>query len=61
MLNTLLMTVEETAAALRVQPSTVRSWIRGGKLRAIKAGREWRVTQVDLEQFLNENANRAAG
>lgn len=59
MLSRPLMTVHETAAQLRVKESTIRGWIRTGKLRAIKFGREWRVAVIDLERFLNENANVA--
>jgi excisionase family DNA binding protein len=60
MLSRPLLTVHETAEQLKVKESTIRSWIRGGKLRAIKFGREWRVGVKDLERFLNENANMAA-
>ncbi len=59
MLSQPLLTVHETAQTLKVKESTVRTWIRDRKLRAIKFGREWRVTVVDLEKFLNDNANRA--
>ena len=59
MLSQPLLTVHETAQTLKVKESTVRSWIRDRKLRAIKFGREWRVAVVDLEKFLNDNANRA--
>ena len=58
MLEQPLMTVHETAEKLKVKESTVRSWIREKKLRAIKFGREWRIAVVDLENFLNENANK---
>jgi excisionase family DNA binding protein len=60
MLTRPLLTVHETAEHLQVKESTIRAWIRQGKLRAIKFGREWRVTVKDLERFLNENANFAA-
>lgn len=60
MLSRPLLTVHETADQLRVKESTIRAWIRNGKLRAIKFGREWRITVKDLERFLNENANFAA-
>jgi excisionase family DNA binding protein len=60
MLRKPLMTVHETASVLKVKESTVRTWIREEKLRAIKFGREWRITVVDLEQFLDTNANKAA-
>ncbi|MEM1138316.1 MAG: helix-turn-helix domain-containing protein [Pseudomonadota bacterium] len=58
MLSKPLLTVHETAEALKVKESTIRSWIREKKLRAIKFGREWRVAVVDLETFLNDHANR---
>jgi excisionase family DNA binding protein len=60
MLRKPLMTVHETASVLKVKESTVRTWIRENKLRAIKFGREWRITVVDLEAFLEANANMAA-
>jgi excisionase family DNA binding protein len=57
MLSRPLLTVHETAEQLRVKESTIRSWIRQEKLRAIKFGREWRIAVNDLERFLNSNAN----
>lgn len=53
-----LLTVHEVAATLKVKETTVRTWIRERKLRAIKFGREWRVDAEDLEMFLQEHANR---
>lgn len=57
MLSKPLLTVHETAEQLKVKESTIRAWIRQEKLRAIKFGREWRIAVIDLERFLNENAN----
>lgn len=57
MLDHPLLTVHETAAHLKVKQSTIRAWIRDGRLRAIKFGREWRIMSTDLEKFLNSNAN----
>lgn len=57
MLTRPLLTVHETAEQLRVKESTIRTWIRQEKLRAIKFGREWRIAIRDLERFLNDNAN----
>lgn len=57
MLSRPLLTVHDAAAQLQVRESTVRAWIRQNKLRAIKFGREWRIAVVDLESFLNNNAN----
>jgi excisionase family DNA binding protein len=55
-----LLTVHEVALMLKLRESTIRSLIVSTKLRAIKFGREWRITERDLETFLNDNANREA-
>jgi len=47
-----LLTVAEVAEHLRITPNTVYRWLRAGKLRAIKIGKEWRIEQKDLDQFL---------
>ena len=55
-----LLTVREVAEILKLKESTVRQMISAGKLRAIKFGREWRVTQHDLAACLDAHATRAA-
>ena len=57
MLRAPLLTLHETAEKLKVKESTIRQWIKDRELRAIKFGREWRIAQIDLETFLNRNAN----
>jgi excisionase family DNA binding protein len=52
-----LLTVRETAEMLKVREATVRTWIRDNQLRAIKFGRDWRVREDDLEEFLEARAN----
>ncbi len=58
MLSKPFMTTHEIAELLKVREPTVRSWIHGGALRAVKLGREFRVAVKDLEAFVNENATR---
>jgi excisionase family DNA binding protein len=60
MLRAALMTIAEVANMLKVTPRTVGGWIRSGDLRAVKAGKDWRIAQIDLEAFLNAHANRPA-
>jgi excisionase family DNA binding protein len=52
------MTVHDAADFLQVRESTVRALIKDKRLRAVKIGKEWRIAQMDLMSFLNENANR---
>ena len=56
MLNRLL-TTPEVAAYLQVDPNTVYRWCRDGRISAIKIGREWRIDQRDLAEFIRSNRN----
>lgn len=49
-----LLTVPEIAEAMRVNPETVRRWLRTGELRGIQTGRKagWRVRERDYQAFL---------
>jgi excisionase family DNA binding protein len=58
MLTKPMLTVHDAADFLQVRESTVRALINDKRLRAVKIGKEWRIAQVDLLAFLNENANR---
>lgn len=49
-----LLKPEEAAAALAVKPSTVREWLRTGRLKGVRLGRLWRVREEDLEAFVQE-------
>ena len=56
-MNEKLLTPEQVAERLRVTERTVYSWLRRGKLPALKLGRLWRIRPDDLETFL-ENARK---
>ncbi len=47
-----LLTPDDAAIALLVKSSTVREWLRTGKLKGVKMGRLWRVRESDLAEFL---------
>jgi excisionase family DNA binding protein len=52
-----LLTPEEAAKVLRVDPATVRVWLRQGKLKGSKlAGGHWRISEAELERFINGEA-----
>jgi excisionase family DNA binding protein len=47
-----LLPLPEAAERLGVSVYTVRRWIKDGKLRAFRPGKEYRVREADLEEFL---------
>lgn len=49
-------TVKEVADRLLVCESTVRHWIKDSDLRAIEIGKGWRISDIDLNAFLNKHA-----
>ncbi len=51
-----LLTVAEVASVMRVSRMTVYRLIRRGLLKAIRVGRNYRVRQEDLEEFLESAA-----
>jgi excisionase family DNA binding protein len=50
--NDQLMTIKEVADFLRISTISAYSWVRDGKLPAIRIGKEWRVRSRDLDQWL---------
>jgi excisionase family DNA binding protein len=48
------ITIEEAAECMNVYHDTVRQWIKAGLLPASKAGREWRIRLIDLDQFITQ-------
>ena len=48
-------TVEEIARRLNVKRPAIYRWLQSGKLRAVKAGSGWRISDADLEEFLRPN------
>lgn len=47
-----LLTINEVAQLTRVTAPTVLTWIHGKKLKAFRAGGQWRITVKDLQLFL---------
>jgi len=53
------LTVEEVAEETRRAPSTVRGWLITGDLRGYKLnGRDWRISRVALQAYLDEQKGR---
>lgn len=52
-----LYTTEQVAKLLQIHPLTVLKYINSGKIRAIKLGRVYRVTETSLQKFLEGETN----
>ncbi len=48
------MTVAEVAALLKLNQQTIRNWIDGGTLPAVRIGRRVRVLRSDLEHLIDQ-------
>lgn len=53
-----LLTTEEVAQILKVQPITVRTYISRGELPAVSLGGSYRVYRRDLDEFLKQRYRR---
>lgn len=50
-----LLTVEEVAAYLKMNPQVVRRWLREKKLPGVKIGKEWRIDKQAIDYILKQN------
>jgi len=55
-----LWTVEEIAGYLRLEPETVRSMAREGKLPAAKVGKVWRFRHAQIKEWIQREIDRNA-
>lgn len=53
------MTLKEAAAQLGVTPDNLRGAIARGTLKAAKHGRDWWVTDAEVERYRRENRRDA--
>ena len=49
------LTLTEAAALLGVTPDTLRQQIHNGALKARKVGRDWTVTEREVDRYRREN------
>lgn len=52
---TKIYTLKQVAELLQVSRQTIYNYIRDGKLQATQTGKEYRVTNEQLEAFINAN------
>jgi len=53
-------TLDEIAEILHISRRTLYSYIKDGKLKAVKFGKYWRVSPEELESFLTRGVPRQA-
>ena len=61
MTQKILLTPSDVAKRLQMNERTVTQWLRKGHLRGFKIGKEWRVSEIDLESFIEASANKPSG
>ena len=47
-----LLTPEQVAERLQISIVTVKKWLTDGKLPGYKVGRQWRISEAELEKFV---------
>ena len=52
-----LYTLQEVANILRVSRQTIYNYVTAKRLRATKYGKEYRVTEEDLQEFIKNGRN----
>jgi len=50
-----IMTLEEIAKYLKLQPQTIYTWAQNGKIPAAKLGKEWRFRRSVIDRWFNEH------
>lgn len=51
-----LYTIERVAELLNLHVKTVRAYVRSGRLKATRIGKQYRITRSDLEEFAGTSA-----
>jgi excisionase family DNA binding protein len=60
MVNEPLLTVDEVAQQLRLNPETVRRWLKSGRMRGHRLGGDragWRIPESEIQRVLTETLN----
>lgn len=51
------VTPNVVAAEIGVHPETVRRWLKQGKIKGVKFGRQWRVAVEEFERIVREGVD----
>jgi len=53
-METKFLTIKEVAEILKVNPETVRKKLRNGHIPGFKLGKDWRVSEKALNEFITK-------
>jgi excisionase family DNA binding protein len=45
-------TVDDIVRILKVDPESVRIWLRKGDLKGIRLAKEWRISESEFQKFI---------
>ena len=60
-MNIKLYSINEVCEILQLTRRTIYTYIKEGRLKAVKIGKYWRVTKENLQEFINEGSPVADG
>ena len=49
-----MYSLTEAADKVDVHVNTIRRWIKEGKIKAVKMGKNWKISEDELERVLKE-------
>lgn len=53
-----LLSVKDIASMLQLKETTVREWVRKGKIKGLKFGHQWRFRISDIEEWLDNGDDK---
>lgn len=59
--NLNLFTIEELCEKLQVSKNTAYSLLNSKKIKGLKVGRNWRILQESIEEYITEQMNKTKG
>ena len=55
------LTPAQVGERLQLSPYTILDYLRRGKLRGVKFGKQWRVREADLQAFIEAHLSNGTG
>ena len=54
-------TIKEITGILKMDPSNIRKYLRQGKIKGVKIGKKWLITEEELKRVLREGVREPEG